>query len=431
MTSTPARPDAQVRPAVAPAQIRPAVPEDLDALVALESASFDSDRITRRQFRYMLARAQAVLLVATETRAAGAVEPRSAAEAAGAPADTSVPPLLGYVLVLFNRATSVARLYSIAVDARARGRGIGQALVAAAERATWDADRAYLRLEIRRDNLPSQRLFEGLGYRRFGVLSDYYNDHMEALRYEKQLSPDPAQAPARVPFYEQTLDFTCGASSLMMAMHALDPSVTLDRTLELRIWREATTIFMTSGHGGCGPFGLALAAHARGFRAEVFVNDRGVPLIDSVRSPEKKEVMRLVHEDMLAETARAGIPITYGTLGLDALEARFAAGAVPLVLISSYRIYAEKFPHWVVVTGFDRSFVYVHDPFVDYEQGESPLDSMNMPIQQAEFRRMARYGRAGLQAVVLVSQAGSKSGSRSGHKAASKAGSKPGAHADG
>jgi hypothetical protein len=28
---------------------------------------------------------------------------------------------------------------------------------------------------------------------------------------------------------------------------------------------------------------------------------------------------------------------------------------------------------------------------------------MNMPIQQAEFRRMTRYGRAGLQAVVLIS----------------------------
>jgi L-aminopeptidase/D-esterase-like protein len=45
----------------------------------------------------------------------------------------------------------------------------------------------------------------------------------------------------------------------------------------------------------------------------------------------------------------------------------------------------------------------VNDPYVDYENGETTLDSINMPIQQREFRRMARYGRAGLQAVVLVS----------------------------
>ncbi len=364
-----------------PASIRSACLSDLDALVRIENACFESDRLSRRQLRYMLQRARASVLVAEQ--------------AVG---------LLGYVLVLFNRATSVARLYSIAVESRARGRGIAQALVKAAEAATWDADRAYLRLEIRRDNLASQRLFEGLGYRRFGVLSDYYEDHMEALRYEKTLAPHLKRQSSAVPFYEQTLDFTCGASSLMMAMQALSPELPLDRTLELRIWREATTIFMTSGHGGCGPFGLALAAHHRGYRAEVYVNDRGVPLIDSVRSPEKKEVMRLVHEDMLAEIGRFGIPVIYGTLGLEELERRFSGGAVPLVLISSYRIYAEKFPHWVVVTGFDEGFVYVHDPYVDYENGETTLDSINMPIQQAEFRRMARYGRAGLQAVVLISR---------------------------
>jgi hypothetical protein len=188
-----------------------------------------------------------------------------------------------------------------------------------------------------------------------------------------------------------------------MAMHALRPELVLDRTLELRIWREATTVFMTSGHGGCGPFGLALAAHRRGFRVELFITDPGVPLIDSVRSPEKKEVMRLVHEDMLGEVQQCGIPVEYSALGLDALAERYEGGAVPVVLISSYRIYQEKFPHWVVVTGFDEHFVYVHDPFVDYEDGEGPVDSINMPIQRDEFCCMTRYGRVGLQAVLLIS----------------------------
>jgi ribosomal protein S18 acetylase RimI-like enzyme len=360
---------------------RPARPDDLNALVALELQCFESDRLTRRQFRYMLARAQAIILVI----------------------DDHQLNLLGYVLVLFNRATSVARLYSIAVAPTARHQGIAQQLVLAAEQATWMRERAYLRLEIRRDNLPSQRLFERLGYRQFGVVADYYADHMAALRYEKTLMPDLEVQPTRVPFYEQTLDFTCGASALMMAMNALRPTTILNRTLELRIWREATTIFMTSGHGGCGPFGLALAARQRGFQVEVFVNDQGVPLIDSVRSPEKKEVMRLVHQDMLAETQRLAIPVAYRALSLDELATRFHAGAIPLVLISSYRIYAEKFPHWVVVTGFNAGFVFVHDPYVDYEHGESRLDSINMPIQQTEFLRMNRYGRAGLQAVLMIS----------------------------
>ena len=361
--------------------IRSAVVGDLSALLRLEEASFATDRINRRQFRYLLTRGRATILVAEDQGA-----------------------ILGYVLVLFSSGTSVARIYSIAVAAQARGQGVGRGLVRAAEAAAWEQDRAYLRLEIRRDNLASQALFEGAGYRRFGVLSDYYEDHMEALRYEKALSPGLKPELGRVPFYEQTLDFTCGPSSLMMAMQALRPALELTRTLELRIWRESTTIFMTSGHGGCGPLGLALAAHRRGFRAEVFVTDTGVLLVDSVRNPEKKEVMRLVHEDMLAEAGQIGIPIHYQSLPVDEIQRRWDAGAVPLVLISSYRIYQEKFPHWVVVTGFDEHFVYVHDPYVDYANGETTLDSIDMPIQRDEFTRMARYGRIGLQAVVLVSE---------------------------
>ena len=360
--------------------IRDAALSDIEALVRLENASFQTDRLSRRQFRYMLTRGRSRTLLADD--------PQSG--------------LLGYVLVLFSRGTSVARLYSIAVAPQARGRGVARALVAAAEAAAWEQDRAYMRLEIRRDNPASQALFEGTGYRRFGVLSDYYEDHMEALRYEKTLAPDLKPELQRVPFYEQTLDFTCGPSSLMMAMQALKPDLVLDRTLELRIWREATTIFMTSGHGGCGPFGLALAARRRGFAVELFINDPGVPLVDSVRSPEKKEVMRLVHEDMQDEVRRLGVPVHYKTLGLDRLSECFDSGAVPMVLISSYRIYQEKFPHWVVVTGVDRHFVYVHDPFVDYENGETTLDSINMPIQREEFSRMSRYGRVGLQAVLLI-----------------------------
>ena len=376
------RPAAQ-RGAVSPVEwlVRPATVADLGQLVRLENTSFETDRLSRRQFRYMLTRARALTLVA-------------------AGSDMG---LAGYVLVLVSQGTSVARLYSIAVAQEARGQGVGQALVAAAEAAVWEQDRAYMRLEIRRDNRASQSLFEGAGYRRFGVLSDYYEDHMEALRYEKTLAPDLKPELQRVPFYEQTLEFTCGSSCLMMAMHALRPGLVLDRTLELRIWRESTTVFMTSGHGGCGPFGLALAAQRRGFGVEVFINDPGVPLVDSVRSPDKKEVMRLVHEDMQREVQRLCIPVHYRTLNLPELAARFEAGAVPMVLISSYRIYQEKFPHWVVVTGFDDHFVYVHDPFVDYNNGESTLDSINMPIQREEFSRMSRYGRVGLQAVVLIS----------------------------
>jgi uncharacterized protein YvpB len=75
---------------------------------------------------------------------------------------------------------------------------------------------------------------------------------------------------------------------------------------------------------------------------------------------------------------------------------------VPLVLISSYRIYRERFPHWVVVTGFDEQYIFMHDPYIDVETGETVSDCINMPVLRRDFERMARYGRSGQKAVVLV-----------------------------
>lgn len=359
--------------------IRDARVSDLKALVDLENRCFKIDRFNQRQFRYMITRARARLLV-----------------------DDRRGKLAGYVLLLFRRGTSLARLYSIAVAPGFRGKGAGRDLLAAAEAAARDADCAYLRLEVRRDNAESIRMYRKAGFRQLGELDDYYEDGMEALQFEKALAPRLVSPPARVPFYQQTLEFTCGSSALMMAMKALDPAVRFSRTLELRLWREATTIFMASGHGGCGPFGLALGAAHRGFGAEVYVNDRGVPFLDSVRSEEKKEVMRLVHEEMLSEIKELKVPVRYGSLTTSELEKRFNKGAIPIVLISFYRLYGEKVPHWVVVTGFEERFVYVNDPYVDTKRGLSRADSINTPIARKDFERMTRYGRAGLQAVVFV-----------------------------
>lgn len=112
--------------------------------------------------------------------------------------------------------------------------------------------------------------------------------------------------------------------------------------------------------------------------------------------------MGLVQEDMAEELRALGVPITIGALNVEEMEEIFHKGGVPLVLISSWMIYGEKFPHWVVVAGFDDSFVYVNDPYVDHEQGETPMDSIHMPIHRVQFEQMARYGRVGLKSAVVV-----------------------------
>lgn len=356
-----------------------ATPDDIDDLVSIEERCFQSDRISRRSFRHLITRGHARTLLA---RREGQ--------------------LLGYVIVLFSRGTTMARVYSIAVAPEARGKGMGRQLMEAAEAAAKANACSEIRLEVRQDNDAAIRLYRLLGYKPFGLLSNYYEDHQDALRFHKSIPPQLTQEMARVPYYAQTLEFTCGPACLMMAMSAMKPGLVLDRKLELRLWREANTVFMNSGHGGCGPLGLALAAWYRDFGAEVFLSERGTFLVDSVRNHEKKEVMRLVHEDMLEEALECGIPIHHRPLGLDELEAQFQNGSIPLVLISSYPIYRERFPHWVVVTGFAGNYIYLHDPYIDIEQDETLVDSINMPILRRNFTKMARYGKAHLRTVVVI-----------------------------
>ncbi|MDW7771583.1 MAG: GNAT family N-acetyltransferase/peptidase C39 family protein [Desulfobulbaceae bacterium] len=361
--------------------IRPAALEDIPDLIRIENSSFDLDILSRRNFRHILSRGHATTLIA---------------EYEGRPA--------GYVMVLFNRGTSVARLYSVAVMPEARGKGIGLALAEAAEDAAIENGYAYLRLEVHQNNRASRELFARLGYQQFGIYTDYYEDHADALRFEKALTDDRPPLLARVPYYRQTLEFTCGPACLMMAMAALDNTLEFSRHLELRLWREATSIFMTSGHGGCGPFGLALAAFHRGFSVEVYASEADELFVGSVRSEEKKEVIKLVNEDFLEEIRIKGIPLHNSRLNTDDMEEKLKAGGIPIVLISSFRIYKEKFPHWVVVTGMDERFIYIHEPYVDVDSGKTITVCVNLPIARRDFERMARYGRSSLRTAVILNR---------------------------
>ena len=360
--------------------IRLARAEDLDALLALENRCFELDRLSRRSFRHFLASDTASCLVA---------------ERAGE--------LLGYALVLFHGRTALARLYSMAVAPEHQGQGLGRVLLEAAEAAALDSGAAVMRLEVHPQNFAAIALYRRAGYLEFGVYRGFYEDDSDALRMQHVLVPRLQPDVSGVPHYRQTLEFTCGPAALMMAMKALDRGLRLDRRLELNLWRESTTIFMTSGHGGCGPHGLALAAWRRGFKVELFVNDERPPLLDTVRTPDKKEVMRLVHQEFLDEIRRTDIVVHRHPLSADELSARVAAGAIPLVLISQYRIYGDKEPHWIIVSGCDQRFIYAHDPYIS-EAHVTTTDRVSIPILRREFELMARYGRSRLQAAIIVSK---------------------------
>ena len=153
---------------------------------------------------------------------------------------------------------------------------------------------------------------------------------------------------------------------------------------------------MTSGHGGCGPYGLALSAYRRGFDLEIHVNEDGVFLVDSVRSLEKKEVMRLVQEDWIEELRHLPVLLHRGSLGRGRTAAevrgrRHPAGADQFLSHLWRTISALGGRHRLRRPLHLRS----RSPGRHRGQGETVADSINMPIPHREFQRMARYGKAG------------------------------------
>lgn len=361
--------------------IRTALISDVDTLVELEACCFSSDRLSRRSFRHHVNAKHSELAVAL---------------------DSHTHQLLGYALTFLHRGTRLARLYSLAVHPEARGRGIAQQLLQHQESVACDHGRLFMRLEVAKNNASAIKLYEASGYRIFGEYCDYYEDHSDALRMQKQIHHVPTSAISRyTPWYQQTTEFTCGPASLMMAMASLNKTSRCTQPLELDIWREATTIFMTSGHGGCHPFGLALAAKRRGFDASVWVNTNQALFVEGVRTDNKKRVMALVHGQLLEQCAEKGVSINYSAITQQQVEQWITRGWALLVLISTYRMDGKKTPHWVVITGVDEHCFYVHDPDLD-EQHQHAIDCQHIPIARADFEKMCSFGANRLRSAVAI-----------------------------
>jgi ribosomal protein S18 acetylase RimI-like enzyme len=155
-------------------RVRPARLGDLAALLAMEQAVFTVDHLSRRSFRRFLVSPGATFLVAEESGK-----------------------LAGYALVLYPPRSKLARLYSIAVAPHSGQRGVGPLLLAAAEEAARKRRRRAMRLEVHEHNTRAIARYEKSGYRLFGRHRDYYDDHGDALRFEKLL--DAAQPAAAEP----------------------------------------------------------------------------------------------------------------------------------------------------------------------------------------------------------------------------------------
>ncbi len=351
-------------------KVRVGTLKDLDALVDLEERGFALDRFSRQQFEYLLSKANATVLVLVYRRKVG-----------------------GAAIMLWRANASIGRLYSIIVDPDLQGKQLGTILLRACEREASKRKCEEMSLEVRSDNKQAIGFYEKHGYKVVDTLPGYYSDGASGLRMIKPLTRVGSGAlQLKIPYYSQTLEFTCGSACLMMAFKYFTPDLTPSRLLELTLWREATLVFMTSGMGGCGPFGLALAAQTRDYPVKVLLSREQSPFFSSVRKKEKRQVIRIIHDDLQARALEAGVRVKYQDVTIRDIAREMQKGRIPIVLISTYRLHGDRAPHWVVLTGYDSEYVYFHDSYEGFYEHDPKL-ARNVKIPVAEFNKMKRYGK--------------------------------------
>jgi ribosomal protein S18 acetylase RimI-like enzyme len=365
----------QTQPAV---RLRKARSEDLDALLAIEHGVFATDHLSRRSLRHFLRAPTAEVI---------------AAEADGR--------LAGTAIVLFRPNSNVARLYSIAVAPQMGGRGIGPMLLEAAEQAAIARDRCTMRLEVHEHNDNAIARYRKSGYREFGRHARYYEDGGDALRFEKPLisRPDPKTAP---PYFHQTTEFTCGPACVMMALAWADPAFRAPPVLEFQLWREATTIYMASGPGGCEVYGLAVALKRHGLEPDIHVSHDGPHFLSTVKSPEKRRVMELTQAEFRREAKALAIPTHLTPARESVLMSAFDEGRVAIVLVSGYRLVPRGQPHWVFAFGRDGRHILLHDPAATRDEHGRAIAPETYAVPWPAFERMTYLGRDRLSAAILV-----------------------------
>jgi len=156
---------------------RHAGPDDLDAIMALERASFPTDAWSEQMMRQELASPHSWYAVVEE---------------AGR--------LVGYAGLRAPRGSKDADIQTIAIAAASRGRGRGRALLTRLLAEASDRGVADVFLEVRADNPVAQKLYASEGFVELGRRPRYYQpDDVDAVVMRLDLAGWAAsrdQAPA-------------------------------------------------------------------------------------------------------------------------------------------------------------------------------------------------------------------------------------------
>ena len=313
----------------------------------------------------------------------------AAGELAGA-AITSGRPLAGY-LKIGGIWTAHGSGASIAVV---------RELAAAAEALAWESGFTV----VKREHRPGE---PGAGY--FGPATGYVAVPAPGIPAP---IPDPrpdvpsawfkwrtAPPPAAVPYMRQTTDFTCGTASLVMLLARCGLIAEPTRARELALWRAATTVV------ACDPYGLAVTAAGQGLQPLVTISTRDALFTEGLESEQERQLRAFIQEGFRDEAAQSGIETRLRAFGIADLRAVLTAGGAALVLVDTLLVTGDRCPHWIFAHGLHHDAAagehfLIHDPWTEWEQGESWADAYHVPVTGDALDKIAWTGDPAVRAMV-------------------------------
>jgi len=146
-------------------EIRIANLTDLDCLCTLEKNTFDPLKyhiLSRRQFRYLLTKGNADILVASYDRA-----------------------IVGVADLFYRKTSSLGRLYSLAVHPNFQKQSIGHLLFYTLEKTIKQKGLKGFLCELRQDQVRLLNFYTKLGCKQISILPNYYPDGMSGIKMKK------------------------------------------------------------------------------------------------------------------------------------------------------------------------------------------------------------------------------------------------------
>ena len=171
-----------------------------------------------------------------------------------------------------------------------------------------------------------------------------------------------------VPFYAAKRDTDCGPLALKMALeffgeeHSFDDIATAQKALP---------------SGLVWSIGIARAATKHGFFAKFFscenfnLDDNDIAYYEEHANNEARKILR----DLLLEAKDLDIAMEQKDLGLEDLLSYVSHDSLPIVLVNWFVLGGVSGfnGHFLLVTGFDEEFVYVHNPGLASAQAHLPI----------------------------------------------------------